>query len=251
MHNFGSLLDTLKEFVTDSIVDKKPYDKKALKSVFKLIRENTTLNAQFKLYEGFTDFHSEDDFTISEYINESIATVKKFSAKELKTANNLFKSELDKLTANKAIVESSGLHSAIFKVLVSNKPSEKSLAKNVIKEHVKANRPRLVESSDYVPTDMLVKVLSERFNKKYSDLSESELNLIKTVVEKDGEKKEQNFKQVVKECIEAVNAQLSENDSTVKEKLLSVKERLLEMHYNDDSYETDMVRIIGLKNSLV
>ena len=54
MHNFGSLLDTLKEFVTDSIVDKKPYDKKALKSVFKLIRENSTLNAQFKLYAGFS-----------------------------------------------------------------------------------------------------------------------------------------------------------------------------------------------------
>jgi hypothetical protein len=109
----------------------------------------------------------------------------------------------------------------------------------------------LVESSDYVPTDMLVKVLSERFNKKYSDLSESDLNLIKTVVEKNGEKKEQNFNQVVKECIEAVNTQLSENDSTVKEKLLSVKERLLEMSYNGDSYEVDMVRIIGLKNSLM
>lgn len=251
MHNFGPLLDTLKEFVTDSIVDKKPYDKKALKSVFKLMRENSTLNAQFKLYDGFTGFHSEDDFTISEYITESISTVKKFSTKELKTANNLFKSELGKLTGNKAIVESSGLHSAIFKVLASNKPSEKSLAKNVIKEHIKANKPRLVESFDYVPTDMLVKVLSERFNKKYSDLSESDLNLIKTVVEKNGEKKEQNFKQVTKECIEAVNAQLSESDSTVKEKLLSVKERLLEMSYNGDSYEVDMVRIIGLKNSLV
>jgi len=251
MHNFGSLLDTLKEFVTDSIVDKKPYDKKALKSVFKLIRENSALNAQFKVYEEFDEFHSEDDFTISEYINESIANVKKFSAKELKSANNLFKSELDKLTGGKAIVESSDLDSAIYRALSSTKPSEKSLAKNVIKEHIKANKPKLVESSDYVPTDMLVKVLSERFNKKYSDMSESELNIIKTVVEKNGEKKEQNFRQVVKECIEAVNAQLSESDTTVKEKLLSVKERLLEMHYNDDSYETDMVRIIGLKNSLV
>jgi hypothetical protein len=251
MHNFGSLLDTLKEFVTDSIVDKKKYDKKVLKSVFKLLRENVVLNTQFKLYDGFTDFHSEDDFTISEYITESINTVKPFSAKQLKEANSLFKSELDKLTNNKPIVESSGLHSAIFKVLSSNKPSNKSLAKSVIREHIKTNNTRLVESSDYVPTDMLVKVLSERFNKKYSDLSESDLNLIKTVVEKNGEKKEQNFKQVVKECIEAVNTQLSENDSTVKEKLLSVKERLLEMSYNGDSYEVDMVRIIGLKNSLM
>ena len=93
MHNFGSLLDTLKEFVTDSIVDKKKYDKKVLKSVFKLLRENAVLNTQFKLYDGFTDFHSEDDFTISEYITESINTIKPFSAKQLKEANSLFKSE--------------------------------------------------------------------------------------------------------------------------------------------------------------
>jgi hypothetical protein len=251
MHNFGSLLNTLKEFVTDSIVDKKPYDKKSFKTLFNLIRENAILNAQFKLYEGFKQFHSDDDFIISEYINESINVINKFSKTELKEANNLFKIALDKLTNNKILVESSELDSAILKILLSTKADEKSLAKKTIREHIKSNIPKIVESSGYVPTDMLIKVLSERFNKKYSELSESDLNTLKMVLEKNGEEKELNFNNIMKECIDAVNNQLSESDTTVKEKLLSVKERLLEMKYNKKSYETDMVRIINLKNSLI
>lgn len=251
MYNFGSVLDTMKEFVVNSVVDKTPLDKKKLGSALKLIKENQILRNQFKVYEDFRTYHSEDDLTISDFIAESIKPLANTPEKDIRSANNKFKKVVDELTNNKPIVESTVINTSISELVSGKRTADKVKAKSIIREHIKSNQPNEKLIEDYVPTDMLAKILVDRFNKKYEELSESDMAIIKSTLIADQDSRVSNFNTVVKECLDAVNTQLSSNDDVLKEKLLSVKERLLEMSYDSDNYENDMIKMITLKQSLI
>jgi hypothetical protein len=60
-----------------------------------------------------------------------------------------------------------------------------------------------------------------------------------------------NFiKEMNAECLTLINSRLTESDINAKEKLLSVKERLLNQKYNDESFNTDIIKLIQLKDTL-
>lgn len=250
MYNFGSLLDTLKEFVVDSVVNKTPYDKRHLKSVLKLIKENRVLYTQFKVFENVRTHQSDDDFVISEFISETVKLLEGVNRKDIIKANRLFKESLDTLTNKKELVESTTINTDIAKLIFSNDVKERAAVKGSIKEHIKNNTIGKPVTSDYVPTDMLAKVLVDRFNKKYAELSESDITLVKSLMSNDKVTQETEFNAIIKECLNRVNSQISESDATVKEKLLLVKERLLEMDFDSETYEQDMIKMINLKDSL-
>jgi hypothetical protein len=250
MYNFGSLLDTLKEFVVDSVVNKTPYDKKRLGSILRLIKENRILYTQFKVFENVRTHHAEDDFVISEFISETVKQLDGISRKDIVKTNRLFKEALDVLTNKTELVESTTINTAVSKLIFSNDVKERAAVKGSIKEHIKNNIIEKPATSDYVPTDMLAKVLVDRFNKKYADLSESDITLVKSLMSDNKETQETEFNSIIKECLTKVNSQISESDTNVKEKLLLVKERLLDMGFNPKTYEEDMLKMINLKDSL-
>lgn len=250
MYNFGSLLDSLKEFVVDSVVNKTPYDKKQLGSVLRLIKENRVLYTQFKVFENVRTHHAEDDFVISEFISETVKQLDGISRKDIIKANRLFKESLDMLTNKRDLVESTAINSDIAKLIFSNDVKERAAVKGSIKEHIKNNAIEKPVTGDYVPTDMLAKVLVDRFNKKYAELSESDITLVKSLMSNDKVTQETEFNAIIKECLNRVNSQISESDATVKEKLLLVKERLLDMGFVSETYEQDMIKMINLKDSL-
>jgi hypothetical protein len=154
------------------------------------------------------------------------------------------------LTNKRDLVESIAINSDIAKLIFSNDVKERAAVKGSIKEHIKNNTIEKPVTGDYVPTDMLAKVLVDRFNKKYAELSESDITLVKSLMSDDKVTQETEFNAIIKECLNRVNSQISESDATVKEKLLLVKERLLDMGFVSETYEQDMIKMINLKDSL-
>jgi hypothetical protein len=64
------------------------------------------------------------------------------------------------------------------------------------------------------------------------------------------EEKEKLFKDTNVECVSLINSKLEESDINAKEKLLSVKERLLNQEYNKDNFIKDITKLIELKETL-
>ena len=90
-----------------------------------------------------------------------------------------------------------------------------------------------------------------RFNLKYSDITESEKKIIKSVLNGTDENKEDVYVNLKKECIDLIDSKLNENtDLDMKDKLLRVKDKLLSMTYNPDEYVGDIDKVYQLKQSV-
>jgi hypothetical protein len=95
---------------------------------------------------------------------------------------------------------------------------------------------------------LLTSIYVEKFNDNYNDLDESTIKTIKTIIESDEEGKKVLFNEIKKECIVLVNDKLSEG--VEKEKLLAVKEKLLDMEFVTESHIDDISSLIELKETL-
>ena len=62
--------------------------------------------------------------------------------------------------------------------------------------------------------------------------------------------KESLYKKTIKECLTLINNRLVESSGNIKEKLLTTKETLLEKQYNEETFLTDVSKVLELKNSL-
>jgi hypothetical protein len=91
----------------------------------------------------------------------------------------------------------------------------------------------------------------EKYNEKYSQLDESEKNVLKALIDSDDEKKKEVYVNAITECLTLINDKLKESDINTKEKLLMVKERLLndKQEVNED-YFKNISKLIDLRSSL-
>ena len=76
-----------------------------------------------------------------------------------------------------------------------------------------------------------------RFNSKYSDISEDEKQILKSILNGSEENKEKVYKNLKTECIDLIDKKLQENtDLDMKDKMLKVKDKLLRLSYNPNTY---------------
>ena len=120
------------------------------------------------------------------------------------------------------------------------------------KDFILNNQPKVVMSENYVPNSMLSKYLSEKFSETYNTLNENELKLVSSVISANDEERANIYETTKKDLLTTVNESIKKNslDVELKGKLLDVKERLLESTYNKESFVSDIVKIINLKQNL-
>jgi len=90
-----------------------------------------------------------------------------------------------------------------------------------------------------------------RFNSKYSGISEDEKQILKSILNGSEENKEKVYKNLKTECIDLIDKKLQENtDLDMKDKMLKVKDKLLRISYNPNHYVDDINKVYQLKQSV-
>ena len=115
--------------------------------------------------------------------------------------------------------------------------------------HINENVEKEINETPEVPTSLLANLAVDKFNEKYADLTEDEHKVLNVILEAgNDEGKEKVFKDTIKSCIDSVNDRLQESSN--KEKLLSVKERLLSTEYISETFSDDISKLLDLKRTL-
>jgi hypothetical protein len=91
----------------------------------------------------------------------------------------------------------------------------------------------------------------EKYNERYSTLDENEKEILKVLIESTDDQKQEVYKKTLKECIELINENLKEADLNAKDKLLQVKEKLLNdtIEINENFFK-NISKLVDLKTSL-
>jgi hypothetical protein len=254
MENFGNIKDTFKNIVIESVLRKDEEGKKLFSKFLKTLKENKTLGDQYLIYKNLQTKKFDDPSEAKDYIKENISLLKDLNESQLKEGNDYF---LKLLKGNKIIKENDSFYSDISflsntKKTLSNIDKINESTNNITRLMLeKEEEVSVVKESLELPPSILTKLAVNKFNSRYSNIDESEKEIIRTVLNGTDDDKETIYKKLKRECIETIDKKLNESsDLDLKDKLLRVKDKLLNMEYNKEDSVNKISSIYELKESI-
>ena len=254
MENFGNIKDTFKNLVVESVIKKDEKGKKLFSKFLKTIKENKTLKDQYLIYSNLQNSKFDDVVEAKEFVKENIELLKGLNEGHIVKGNEFF---LKLLKGNQIVKENQEFYNKVSYLVNTEKtPSNIKKINETINYIVKPMLEKeeveeVVTESIDLPPSVLTKLAVNKFNSKYSNITESEKEIIKTVLNGTNEDKENIYNKLKRECIDGIDSKLNESsDLELKDKLLKVKDKLLNSGFNLDTFSTDISKFYDLKESI-
>jgi hypothetical protein len=253
MENFGNIKDTFKNLVVESVIKKDEKGKKLFSKFLKTIKENKTLKDQYLIYSNLQNSKFDDVVEAKEFVKENIELLKGLNEGHIVKGNEFF---LKLLKGNQIVKENQEFYNKVS-YLVNTEKTPSNIKKinesinYIVKPMLEKEEEEVFTETVDLPPSVLTKLMVNKFNTKYSNISESEKEIIKTVLNGTNEDKENIYNKLKRECIDGIDTKLNESsDLELKDKLLKVKDKLLNSGFNLDTFSTDISKFYDLKESI-
>jgi hypothetical protein len=253
MKNFGNIKDTFKQLMIESIINKDDKGKKLFNKFLKTIGNNDTLKEQYLIYSNLQNTKFDDTTEAKEYIKENIDLLKSLNKKHIDSGNEYF----TKLLKGVSLVKENESFYNDINFLVNTNKNASNINKiqesinNITNRMLEKEEETVVTESIDLPPSMLANILVTKFNTKYSEINETEKEIIKTVLNGNKEDKKSLFETVKRECIKNIDNKVNESsDVEIKDKLLKVKDKLLNTNFDYENFNSQISKIYNLKESI-
>lgn len=239
--------------------------KKIIGNYLKTIKEDKNLMKEFAFYNELLSVDDVSDVAL--FVNEAIDLIPNINKKELITSNDkLIKIiQFNKLDEKITIDDKTyDLFESIEFMLTNNKKlnnlssfvNAKNNISNYINEHIEQSKNSINESLTNESLDDFANKSIMELNIKYKNvLNEAEKDFVKELISVRSEAKEEKCKAIFEKCkkeaLDAINSVIKEADADIKEKLLSLKERMLDKEFDNDKLVKDVAEMLEIKNTLI
>lgn len=253
VQNFGKIKNAYNEILVESVITKNNEKKDFFKSYIKIIKENDILKNQFLIYNLIENKIEKNENKVKTFVDECLNIMSKYNKKDIINANKklvesiLFEKDFD--------YDKKELHENISTLIFTSK-TPKNIdviveAKSYVINYILNNKEKEIAEGYGLPNSVVSKIMVEKYNEKYSTLDESEKQILKSLIDSDIDKKKEVYNNTIRECIDLVNEKLKDSDLETKDRLLRVKDKLLNdsKEINED-YVKNISKLVELKNSL-
>lgn len=262
--NFGEIKTIYNGILAESISTGNKKNKNLFKQYVKSLKENEALKTQFFIFNNIENKIESDKNKAIEFVKENISLMNKFSKKEISEATKKLAGELINEKHNLYVVSDDikKLYENIS-FLINTEKNGKTIgdileATHSVADYIINNKELepIVEGLEdiVISTKELGNLMVNKFNERYNELSESEREIFKTILESTDENREELYSNSIKECLDLVNNKINSDETRgeleLYQSLLALKENLLNRKYIKESFENDIIKIIELKESL-
>lgn len=257
--NFGIIHQIFENNAPELYNTKK--GKKIIASYIKTIKEDKNLLSQYQLYNTLYNTYNLKDS--EKFINEALSITTYIKMNDVLISNQKLIDLIQKNHLNEDIKIDENTEELFESVefILTNKKSFKTLTNYInatsniakfINENKKTSN-KIVESSLNVDT-VLDNFLTEMEEKYGEVLTESEKTFVQELIDAKSDSKNEKQKNIFNKCkneaLEVINTVLSEAEGDVKEKLLSIKERVLNREFNEKSLVKDVAEMMEIRDTL-
>lgn len=233
LKNTGLLYELLiRQMTSDVLQGKKPVSFNIIKKYFK---QSSPLTEELKLYNTLINSKEKDSTFALSIVDSVIKTKDKLNIQELKRQKyNLIKEILDNFDKEsflKTQIDNYKLYASIFNILEyrdSENPNLFQRNKLYIANHIKSDRveaqqekSELMEGIDPELKSLTFKLLTEKFNNKFSSLSQNQKKILRHFIFNSVDS--QDTKKFIQEQIEFLDKKLAANIKTTKNEVLKIK----------------------------
>lgn len=252
MQNFGKIKNAFNNLLIEAVVTKDAKNKQLFGKYVKAIKENKVLKTQFFIYDNIENKIEENEFKANLFLQENLNLLNKFSKKEIIEANTKLASminDIPEVVENKDLYEN--ISTLIFTERQSGNIDSVVEATSSIIQFIKENKAKESVEAIELPTSMITSIMVDKYNSKYSNLDESEYKVVKSLIDSTDEEKKAVYAETLRECIDLINKSFPDASVERKEKLLMVKDKLLndKTEVNED-YLANISKLIELKSNL-
>jgi len=251
--NFGTIKNVFNNILSEGVIEKDDSRKELFKEYVKAIKKNKILRTQFLVYTNIENKVETDVVKATQFVKENIDLFSKISKKNI-------------LEANSQLV-----HKLIFEIVGEDSKSE--LYENISTLIFTPKRPdtidTIVEATSKVvnyilenkiketnelidlPISMISTIMVDKYNEKYSSLDESEKKVLKVLIESTDEQKKEVYTDMLRECINLIDENLKTSDLETKDRLLKVKDKLLNDNQKiDEGFYKNISKLVELRENL-
>lgn len=258
MQNFGKIKNAFSEILAEGIASNDVAKKNLFKKYVKTLKESEILKTQFLVFENIENIVENDQFSANLIVSENLSLLRKFNKKDILKENQKLIGLSDEVKAklDEAYDERiANLHESLSSLLFLDKSAKtvNEIAKNTknVLDYITTNKVKTIEESYDVPNSMLSSILVEKYNERYSELTESEKEVVKVLIESTDEQKFELYSKISNECIDLIDSKLNESDLETKDRLLRVKDKLLRTKVKiDEDFSKNISKLVDLKKTL-
>jgi hypothetical protein len=262
--DFGTLKNTFTQTYIESHINGDSEGKELYRSFLGILKESETLKSHFIVYKNLEDKTFNSEFEANEYLKENLSIL------------NKFRGDKSIVTESKKLVNLLENNDVDYK----RQPYLGSVGKRQFDEslHILTTTPKNVSTIDTIheATVTVIKwlmedktivedktnvrenldvqkfltIATEKYNEKYSELSEEEKNIIKVLREGNDDVKETLLNSMIKETVSLVNLRLEDigDNTALKTKLLETKGIVYDMsEYNVDTFGESIKKLYDIK----
>lgn len=262
-NNFGIIHKIFESNAPELYKTKK--GKQIIANYIKIINEDATLRKQFTFYNEMLSVNDVNNPSM--FVNEAVELSPKFHIKDIVKSNEKLVKFIKDNKLNESIELDENLISLFESIefVLTNTKCIKNLSSFInakanitdyINEHIEQSKNSLNENKYSGSLDDFANKALNDFNEKYKDtLNEAEQEFVKELIDAKFNDKMDKRKGIFDKCkneaISAINTVVVETSGDIKEKLLSLKERLLNKNFDDAKLVSDVAEMIEIKNTLL
>lgn len=242
---FGNIKQQINNILFESYSDKNKF-KTIFKEFYNILKTNKTIKEYYIVYSNIESKKFDDVSDATNYLNESVDYLKSLDTDFTVLHNFILKHGADKPFVKETLLESIDtlLQDTKSNLIEDRMNAKKSLVNHLLEK--KSESDNIVEGT--LPIKVYTNLIAKKFNKKYENLTESEKDLIKTIISNDETKLSSIEESFIKENLELVNNKINIGDAELKEKLSKVKLKL--ESYSSTNKKDSIIKLIKLKSDL-
>ena len=253
MQDFGKIKTVYNDILVEAIVKKDEESKKLFQKYLKTIKESEILRTQFLVYNNIETKVEKDFNSASLFVSENMKLFRKYKIKDIVKENKRLVGLLDVKRFDNA--PSNKLYESLAYLITTPRTAKNvgtvsNELRNVI-EFINKNETPVVTESFGLPNSFVASIMVQKYNEKYSDMLQEDKDILKVLISSDLNEKMDFYNKTVRECLVTIDGLLNESNEETKDKLIKVKERLLEKNeITENQFLDKVIKLVELKNNL-
>ena len=243
MKNFGDLLDSIYSETSKQFGKNRKRCSAILKECINTIKTDKILSDQFTIFNNLkTSVITEKQ--ANDYILENIGSIKGYKTTQVSKSNKKLEILCERIGTK---IKKTKINESISNLcFLTNIPKNVNIlheSKNIVKENLLTNTKSEEMDIPKIPLALMSKLVSKKYNKKYSDLSESDKKLLKVILEnKEGDEK--LFKSFKEKATKLLTRKIVENDDpNLHTSLKKSYRKVCDMEYINESLVNDVSKL--------
>lgn len=227
--------------------------KLSIDKLFETILNSKILQLEFKIYNNLEFKEIEDDIMASRYIDNNLRLLEVYDKDEVleehKILENFKSVSLENIPKQK--IE---LYKSINNLIMESLKNPNDVDVDTLHEsfshvlsHIKKPKQSNLISEDFDYTEDIIEIAINKFNDKYSNMSEDEKLLFKTLTTSTLEEKEELLESYKVEILDILEKHNSDN---IKESIDKAKQKISEMVFSENDVDTNIISLFEFKKEL-